>query len=866
LKAERGYVADGYSLFDGRPRLWFQLPMRRYDLSTQEQLVTQARAYSLLFDRLPEGTHHLKVVATPLDLPQWEDEVKALKVPGDQGDLWDEFVELQAAYLFGSQIYSREAFLGVDVADDDSLLAGLKRRLVGSKLLNRSKRRAERLMGTSNPRPSRFEVRELEQSLRSALALYSELVPGIAPATSSQLRWLIARQSYLGQGQPDSVPYTRSLWGAELEVLADAELENGRGRVRLTRPEGATSYVAALPVIRMPEIMHFPAGGHEWLLAYDSLNFPVDVDCHIEVIGTKKAVKALSRTIQVARSQNEDAQASGDPDLSTARTIAGASEVQAQIQRDHAPLVRFHSRFLVAAPSEDELKIRVSSLRGLYANLGLETRPVWNRQKVLFEEAMPGAPLKQRTWGQLAPSITLGGSGFFADASLGDEAGGFAGWNYSLRPQPVFIDSVGAGRVRGTSVTAIVGQSGSGKSNTAYYIAYQAVRMGAAGLLVDPKDESNGLQFLVRQMGLPVNVVRFNSSKYPGVLDPHRLVDPERKDPHSLDTVRDLASNQVQQLVGHHLWEQGGAEEFYQAMSAAHEARQYHMVAVLEQIRGFIGQPDHPYARNMYVRLTEISRSAIAGIFFGDGRPLEELNLSKGLTVVRFDSLDMPQPGTPRSEWTTSQMLSSVLLQGVAQLSIGLLEAGGHAQPKAFFGDELWMLSDIPQGRTLISQLARLGSSKNVSVYLISQNPSDLQDERIRNQIGITICLRMGSEGSGRDAMHLLGLSEEHYELLTGLDENKDKGKGIMKDRQGRIGHFACDLMGDMVPTFLDAFDTTAGRQTNLAVEELPEVRATGANGNGNGAAEGIAEEVRFPGPTPLFGAERGPENQEPGS
>jgi len=856
-------VADGYSLFDGRPSLWFQLPMRRYDLSTQEQLVSQARAYSLLFDRLPEGTHQLKVVATPIDLPQWEDEAKTLKVAGARDGLWDEFVELQAAYLFGSQIYSREAFLGVDIANEDSLLAASKRWWAAH---SRAKRRAERLLGASNPRPSRFEIRELEQALRSALALYEELVPGIALATAAQLRWLIARQSYLGQGQPEAVPYRRSFWGAELEVLADAEIENGRGRVRLTRPEGTTSYVALLPVIRMPEIMHYPAGGHEWLLAYDSLNFPVDVDCHVEVIGTKKAVKALSRTIQVARSQNEDAQASGDLDISTARTIAGASEVQAQIQRDHAPLVRFHARFVVAASSEEELKIRVNSLRGLYTNLGLEARAVWNRQKVLFEEAMLAAALKQRTWGQLAPSITLGGSGFFADTDLGDDVGAFAGWNYSLRPQPVFLDVLGAGRSRGTSVTAIVGQSGSGKSNLAYYLCYQALCMGAACLLIDPKRESNGLQFLVREVGLPVRVVRFDASRHPGVLDPHRLIDPERKDPHSLNKVRDLASNQVQQLVGHHLWEQGGAEEFYQAMSAAHREGQYDMAAVLEQIRGFIGQPDHPFARNMYVRLTEISRSAAAGIFFGDGRPLEELDLSEGLTVVQFSGLDMPQPGTPRSEWTTSQVLSSVLLQGVAQLSIGLLEAGGHARPKAFFGDELWMLSDIPQGRTLISQLARLGSSKNVSVYLISQNPSDLQDERIRNQIGITICLRMGSEGSGRDAMRLLGLSEEHHELLTGLDENTDKGKGIMKDRQGRIGHFACDLMGAMDRTFLDAFDTTAGRQTNLEVEELPELHATGADGvDGNGHAAEIAEEPRWLGSTPLFGSERPPE-QEPRS
>ncbi len=853
MKPERGYVADGYSIFDGRPRLWFQLPMRRYDLSTQEQLVNQARSYALLFDRLPEGMHHLKVVATPLDLPLWEDEVKALRTSSsDRAGLWDEFVELQATYLFGSQIYGREAFLGVDMAHDDSLMVAAKRRLAG---WSRSKRRAERLLGTSNPRPSRFEVQELEQGLRSALALYGELVPGIAPATSSQLRWLIARQSCLGQGQPEAVPFTRSIWGAELAVLADAEVENGRGRVRLTRPEGTTSCVATLPVIRTPETMHFPAGGHEWLLAYDSLNFPVDVDCHVEVIGTKKAVKALSRTIQVARSQNEDAQASGDQDLSTSRTIAGASEVQAQIQRDHAPLVRFHARFLVAAPSEDELKVRVSSLRGLYANLGLEIRAVWNRQKVLYGEAMPGAPLQQRTWGQLAPSITLGGSGFFADTALGDDVGAFFGWNYSLRPQPVFLDPLSAGRVRGTSVIAIVGQSGSGKSNTAYYLAYQAIRMGASCLLIDPKRESNGLQFLVRQMGLPVRVVRFDSSRHPGVLDPHRLVDPERKDPHSLDKVRDLASNQVQQLVGHHLWDQGGAEEFYQALSAAHAKGQYHMAGVLAQLEGFIGEPDHPYARNMHVRLTEISRSAAAGIFFGDGRPLPPLDLSVGLSVIQFAGLDMPEPGTPRSEWTTSEVLSSVLLQGVAQLSIGLLEAGGHAQSKAFFGDELWMLSDVAQGRTLISQLARLGSSKNVSVYLISQNPSDLQDERIRNQIGVTVCLRMGSEGSAKDAMRLLGLPEEQYELLTKLDENTDKGKGIMKDRQGRIGHFACDLMGDMDRTFLDAFDTTAGRQTNLEedMEDLPEVQATGTNGNGSShqPAIGVVDE---PGGGELYG------------
>lgn len=864
MKAERGYVADGYSLFDGRPSLWFQLPMRRYDLSTQEQLVSQARAYSLLFDRLPEGTHHLKVVATPIDLPQWEDEAKTLKVAGARDGLWDEFVELQAAYLFGSEIYSREAFLGVDIANEDSLLAGLKRRLVGSKLFNRSKRRAERLMGTSNPRPSRFEIRELEQALRSALALYDELVPGIAPATSAQLRWLIARQDYLGQGQPETVPYRRSLWGAELEVLADAEVENGRGRVRLTRPEGTTSYVASLPVIRMPEIMRYPAGGHEWLLAYDSLNFPVDVDCHVEVIGTKKAVKGLSRTIQVARSQNEDAQASGDLDLSTARTIAGASEVQAQIQRDHAPLVRFHARFVVAAPSEEELKIRVNSLRGLYTNLGLEARAVWNRQKALLEEAKPGATLKQRTWGQLAPSITLGGSGFFADTDLGDEVGAFVGWNYSLRPQPVFLDVLGAGRTRGSSVTVVAGQSGSGKSNFAYYMAYQALRMGASCLLIDPKRESNGLQLLVRQMGLPANVVRFDASRDPGVLDPHRLIDPERKNPHSLNKVRDLASNQVQQLVGHHLWEQGGAEEFFQAMSAAHEAGEYHMSAVLERLGGFIGQADHPYARNMHVRLTEICRSAAAGIFFGDGRPLKEINLSEGLTVAQLEGIDMPDAGTPRSDWTPSQVLSSVLLQGLAQLSIGLLEAGGHVRSKAFFGDELWMLSNVPQGRTLIASLVRLGSSKNVDVYLISQNPSDLEDENIRNQIGVTICLRMGHEGAGRAAMRLLGLAEEHQVLLTGLDAVKDKGKGIMKDRQGRTGHFACDLMGDMDRTFLDAFDTTAGRQTNLEVENLPELHATGAGANGNGAADGITEEVRWPGPTPLFGSGRGPEDQEP--
>lgn len=56
--------------------------------------------------------------------------------------------------------------------------------------------------------------------------------------------------------------------------------------------------------------------------------------------------------------------------------------------------------------------------------------------------------------------------------------------------------------------------------------------------------------------------------------------------------------------------------------------------------------------------------------------------------------------------------------------------------------DEAWTFLQVAQGKALSNKLIRAGRSMNAAVYFVTQNSGDVDDEKMKNNIGLKFAFR----------------------------------------------------------------------------------------------------------------------------
>ena len=75
--------------------------------------------------------------------------------------------------------------------------------------------------------------------------------------------------------------------------------------------------------------------------------------------------------------------------------------------------------------------------------------------------------------------------------------------------------------------------------------------------------------------------------------------------------------------------------------------------------------------------------------------------------------------------------------------------------------DEAWTFLQVAQGKALSNKLIRAGRSMNAAVYFVTQNSGDVDDEKMKNNIGLKFAFRSTDIKEIKNTLEFFGVDKE---------------------------------------------------------------------------------------------------------
>ncbi|MDA8281814.1 MAG: ATP-binding protein [Actinomycetota bacterium] len=494
---------------------------------------------------------------------------------------------------------------------------------------------------------------------------------------------------------------------------------------------------------------------------------------------------------------------------------------------------------------------------------GLSVVSMVARQEASLAECWLASPVRATPHLHDFPVQTVAASGLPSLSVVGDQDGALVGFTERDR-QPAWLSPVAASRADGLPCVVVPGQTGSGKSLWAMFMADQLARLpNGLGertpvVIIDPKAGSDFTAAVQRSGGRVASLDDLLSAD--GVYDPMRFSI-------TVDTGVELAASMLMSI---NPW---GTSAFdyetplVKALSYGARAGA-DCIGVALQVALRDGQV-RPQEEEMVERVLDLAASspmfrACVGMEQGGPR----LRASEGITLVMVGSahLDLPEPGA--IEPTLPQRIALALVRMMVFGSAMAL----NKRRGVIMLDEGWVF--LSAGKTEVERLGRLARSQQVLPIFLTQRVTDALNAGLAGYISRGLILPIHDEQEAVAACELFKL-EPTPERIGRITANATVGATTAhevgapnwasmralrdpvtrKVLRGTIGIY-CDLEGRAVPVEIkipDAF--LAAASTNPEdIERREREDATRRQ-----------VEVDAREPAPLIGtATPAPANQEP--
>jgi len=661
--------------------------------------------------------------------------------------------------------------------------------------------------------------REIELRARQAAQVEAKLGSlKFERAAAGELRWLYARALRRGVFEPylDETwePQTRVLGEGinarvatpSLASLGDAIVKEGgypddpgrpkhRRYLRVETPHGV-AYQTYLVVAEMPREFAFPGGNGEWFHHVNAFPYPVDW-CVLLTSVPNQTAQARSRKQQreLANQVSEwESEPSGAPS-SLAMASAGLDAERSELSSNPAtPECEATIVFSLAASSLDELEAQAAHLQSTFQpNEYALPRPTGG-QAALAAAMLPGAALpgvaKDYTQYLLPRDLAAGMP--FAGADVGDPQGMLLGYTLDGGTfQPVLFDPAwGPAHDRSGSI-GIFGALGYGKSQTAKLLAYNALARGSQVVIMDRTTMGEYVRFSTVVPG-STQVVRLDNDARV-CLDPMRVFAGRERVQRTIGFLTLLTATSPTDLEGMAL-----AKAVRQAARDPHAG----LAAVVEQLRRL----DDDNAKVVRQKVEGFAEGDLAHLAFGEG---EVLRLQADCIVFHTPNLSLPSKEQLASEYQAKRLLpeqifSQALLYLVAAVSRSVIFSDRHR-----FGvqllDEASFLVASPQGLELVLEGIRDGRKHNAALWVLSQHPNDLMDERLADLLGTKLVFRQ-SRGAANAALRFLEMDSDDQEAVEMITGSLRTGQCLLRDLHGRLG--LVQVLDAPTPELRDAFST----------------------------------------------------------
>lgn len=344
----------------------------------------------------------------------------------------------------------------------------------------------------------------------------------LSPAARTDIVWLI-REPWFGHLPVPTEPDMGSrAWGpGEFDLALETSGYNRHSHIQLdpTIVDGTAgrSYTATLVVTSWPESLRFArvnawireamATGQDVRVSYRFRLIPPDTFGAQIIKATKDLTDEVNDLATALRGRQNRPDAAPEQ-IVPAKMLGQLTDGQQlldAVQEGKLPGVEGQPRFSVSAPSLAELRARIAELIRRLGQMNVTVVAPTKAQYRLMEERLLGDPPKGFTlgtkmWGRITNVETVTGGMAAAAAEVGDVVelgpdGRLHGWIglpiawSEATGQPVFFtprNQIVRNRAAGI---AVVGASGSGKSNISMLIFYQETEAGVRGYALDPKGD-----------------------------------------------------------------------------------------------------------------------------------------------------------------------------------------------------------------------------------------------------------------------------------------------------------------------------------------------------------------------------------------
>ena len=461
----------------------------------------------------------------------------------------------------------------------------------------------------------------------------------------------------------------------------------------------------------------------------------------------------------------------------------------------------------VWADDIEELKRRINAVKDFYDDVHIKLVRPFGDMRGLHSEFYPASKRYMNDYIQYVKSDFLAGLGFGASQVLGETCGIYIGYNVDTNKNVYIQPALAAQGVKGSVTNALamafLGSLGGGKSFANNLICYYAALFGAKALIIDPKSERGAWKEKLPDISEEINIVNLTSEeKNQGLLDPYVIMK-NTKDAES------LAIDILTFLTGISGRDGKKFPILRNAVRTVTQQEKRGLLLVIKELK----RMDTELSREIAEHIESFTDYDFARLLFSDGTVKQSISLDKQINILQVADLVLPDAETSFEEYTTLELLSISMLIIISTFALDFIHSD-RGQFKIVDEDEAWAFLQVASGKTLSNKLVRAGRSMNAGVYFVTQNTDDLQDEKMKNNIGLKFAFRSTDIQEIRKTLEFFGIDKNDEENQKRL-RNLENGQCLMQDLYGRVG------VVQIHPVFEDIFDAFDTRPPVESEEEV---------------------------------------------
>jgi len=561
--------------------------------------------------------------------------------------------------------------------------------------------------------------------------------------------------------------------------------------------EDQTTYVVYFTINNIVGELDFPSS-EIFYYQQQQFTFPVSTSMNVEIVTNKKALTTVrNKKKELKDLDNHAWESNNETGSNVMEALDSVNELETNLDQSKESMYKLSYVVRVAADSLDELKRRCDEVKDFYDDLNVKLVRPFGDMLGLHGEFIPSSKRYINDYIQYVTSDFLAGLGFGATQQLGESDGIYIGYNLDTGRNVYLKPSLAAQSVKGSVTNALasafLGSLGGGKSFCNNLIIYYAVLFGGKAVIVDPKSERGNWQETLPDIAHEIKIVNLTSEEQnQGLLDPYVIMQ-RTKDAES------LAIDILTFLTGISSRDGEKFPVLRRAVRTVTQSEQRGLLRVIEELR----KDGSPVAENIADHIESMTDYDFAHLLFSNGDVEQSISLDRQLNIIQVADLVLPDKETKFEEYTTMELLSVAMLIVISTFALDFIHSD-RSIFKMVDLDEAWTFLQVAQGKALSNKLIRAGRSMNAAVYFVTQNSGDVDDEKMKNNIGLKFAFRSTDIKEIKNTLEFFSVDKE--------DENNQKrlrdlenGQCLFQDLYGRVGVI------QIHPVFADlfhAFDT----------------------------------------------------------